>query len=248
MKRISILLIIALSVATGAASAQTTLDEANQLYADGNYTDAAAAYEYMLQDTPSAELYYNLGNAYFRQNELAKAILNYERALRLKPYNKDARYNLRFAQSRIIDNIEEKDAFFISQWVTSLRNLLNESTWSLISICLFLLTIAGAFAFAFSRNTALRKTGFHTAWIALVLSVCTMCFSASLHHRDKARAEAIVMQGIVNAKASPDKSGTDLFTLHEGTKVKIRSTLSDWAEITVGDNRGWIRANTIERI
>ena len=229
-------------------SAQTTFEEANQLYADGNYTDAVAAYEHLLQEHPAAEVYYNLGNAYYRQNELAKAILNYERALRLKPYDKDARYNLQFAQSRIIDNIEDKDAFFIKKWVTALRNLLAESTWCIIAIAMFLLTITGAFVFAFSRNIGLRKAGFHTAWIALLLSICSIGLAASLHHRDTARAEAIIMQGIVNAKASPDKSGTDLFTLHEGTKVTIRSTLSEWAEITVGDNRGWIRLNTMERI
>lgn len=245
MRRTVIFLISLISLT---AYAQTTLEEANRLYADANYIDAAAAYEYMLQETPSAGLYYNLGNAYFRQDELAKAILNYERALRLKPYYDDARYNLRFAQSRIIDNIEDKDAFFISKWLTALRNLLSESAWAVISISLFLLAIVGAFVFAFSKAIPLRKTGFHIAWVALLLSVCSLCFSASLHHRDKVRSEAIIMQGIVNAKASPDKSGTDLFTLHEGTKVNIRSTLNDWAEITVGDNRGWIRLNTLERI
>jgi len=245
MRRTVIFLISLISLT---AYAQTTLEEANRLYADANYIDAAAAYEYMLQETPSAGLYYNLGNAYFRQDELAKAILNYERALRLKPYYDDARYNLSFAQSRIIDNIEDKDAFFISKWLTALRNLLSESAWAVISISLFLLAIVGAFVFAFSKAIQLRKTGFHIAWVALLLSVCSLCFSASLHHRDKVRSEAIIMQGIVNAKASPDKSGTDLFTLHEGTKVNIRSTLNDWAEITVGDNRGWIRLNTLERI
>lgn len=247
MKR---LLFIIAAICTTAVNlnAQTTIEEANQLYADGNYIDAAAAYEYLLQETPAAELYYNLGNTYYRQEELAKAILCYERALRLKPYYSDARYNLKFAQSRIIDNIEDKDSFFISKWVTSLRNLLNENTWSLMSVLLFLIAIVGAFLFAFGRNIILRKIGFHTAWLTLLFSIFSMSFAASLHHRDAKRAEAIVMQGIVNAKASPDKSGTDLFTLHEGTKVTIRSTLTEWAEITVGDNRGWIKLSTIERI
>ena len=247
MKRLIFIFTLSISV-IGSCLAQSTFEEANTLYADGNYTDAIAAYEYLLQEKPTAELFYNLGNAYFRQNELAHAILNYERALRLRPYWKDARYNLRFAQSRIIDNIEDKDAFFVSQWITSLRNLLNESTWTLLSIVFFLLTLAGGFLFAFSHLTGCRKAGFHTAWIALLLSLCSIGFAASLHHRDTVRAEAVIMQGIVNAKASPDKSGTDLFTLHEGTKVTIRSTLNDWAEVTVGDNRGWIRLNTLERI
>ncbi len=247
MKKLFTTIAIAIGILVPSV-AQTTLEEANQLYADGNYTDAIAAYEYLLQENASAELHYNLGNAYFRQNELAKAILNYERALRIRPYFKDARYNLKFAQSRITDNIEDKDAFFVKQWITSLRNLLDESTWAIISIALFLLTLTGIFIFAFTHPVALRKAGFHTAWITLLLSAACMGFAGSLHHRDQVRAEAIVMQGIVNVKASPDKSGTDLFTLHEGTKVTIRSTVSDWAEITVGDNRGWLRLSNIERI
>lgn len=247
MRRLSILLTIFLTSAI-VVNAQTTLEEANQLYADGNYIDAAAAYEYMLQDNPAPEIYYNLGNAYFRQDELAKAILNYERALRIRPYYKDAQYNLRFAQARITDNIEDKDAFFISQWTASLRNLLSEGIWAIISISMFLLFILCAFVFAFGRQVILRKAGFHCAWVALLISVCSLCFSASLHHRDTVRAEAIIIQGVVNAKASPDKSGTDLFTIHEGTKVNVRSTVNDWAEITVGDNRGWIKINTLERI
>lgn len=247
MRRLTLILTIILTSLFG-LNAQTTLEEANQLYADGNYIDAAAAYEYMLQTEQVPELYYNLGNAYFRQDELAKAIINYERALRLRPYYKDAQYNLRFAQARIIDNIEDNEAFFISQWIVSLRNLLSESIWATISIATFLLFIVCAFLFVFGRQVALRKTGFHLAWIVLLFSICTICFSASLHHRDTERAEAIIVQGVVNAKASPDKSGTDLFTLHEGTKVNIKSTINDWAEITVGDNRGWIKLNTMERI
>lgn len=243
-----ILLIFTFCAAFSGVFAQTTFEEANALYAEGNYTDAVAAYEYLLQETPAAEIYYNLGNAYFRQNELAHAILNYERALRLRPYFKDARYNLRFAQSRITDNIEDKDSFFLSQWTAALRNLLPESIWAILSIAFFLLALTGIFIFAFAHPTGWRRTGFHTAWVALLLSLCSMGFAASLHHRDTRRADAILMQGVVNAKASPDKSGTDLFTLHEGTKVTIRSTVGDWAEITVGDNRGWIRLNTLERI
>ncbi len=247
MKKIIIILTLCIG-ALPLLQAQSTFEEANALYAEANYTDAIAAYEYLLQQESEAELYYNLGNAYFRQNELAKAIINYERALRIRPYWKDARYNLRFAQSRIIDNIEDNNSFFLSQWVTSLRNLMNESAWALLSIVLFLLTLAGIFIFAFSHAVGWRKTGFHVAWVALLFSLCSMGFAASLHHRDTERAEAVIMQGIVNAKASPDKSGTDLFTLHEGTKVTIRSTVSEWAEITVGDNRGWIRLSTLERI
>ena len=90
--------------------------DANQLYSDGNYAEAAKAYEEIITEQPNSEVYYNLGNAYFKQDELAKAILAYERCLRLDPRNKDAKYNLAFAQSRIIDNVEDNQAFFIKSW------------------------------------------------------------------------------------------------------------------------------------
>lgn len=222
--------------------------QAGEAYARGDYEEAQVLYDSLLLLSPSPELYYNLGNVWFRQNELAKAILNYERALRLRPMYEDARYNLQFAQSRITDNIEDHNTFFISQWIIALRNLLPEGSWALLSIIFFLLTLTGAFLFAFARSVAIRKTGFHCAWIALLFSIFSFCFAGSLHHRDTIRNEAIIMQGVVNAKASPDRSGTDLFTLHEGTKVTILSTLSDWVEISVGDNRGWVKLNTLERI
>lgn len=228
--------------------AQTTFETANAQYAAGNYAEAAQAYEQILTEQPSAEVYYNLGNAYFKQGELAQSILAYERSLRLNPTNKDARHNLRFAESRIIDNIEDTHAFFLSTWLRSLRNLLSEATWQWMSIALFLLFCIAALIFALTSPIALRKTGFHLAWLSLIFSIFTLCNARSLHARDANRAEAIITQGIVNAKSSPDRSGTDLFTLHEGTKVTIHEVIGSWCNIHVGNNIGWIQLSNLERI
>jgi tetratricopeptide (TPR) repeat protein len=227
--------------------AQSDFDAANAAYAEGRYEEAAAGYEALLAESESATLYYNLGNARFKQGELAQAILNYERALRLDPRNKDAQYNLAFAQSKITDNITDQD-FFLSSWARSIRNSLNESTWTILSIALFILGLAGILLFLLGRSTWLRKTAFHTAWIALLFSLVTGLNAWSLHQRDTLRNEAVITQGIVNAKSSPDRSGTDLFTLHEGTKVTIRETLGEWANVRVGSNEGWIRLVCLERI
>lgn len=227
--------------------AQSDFDAANAAYAEGRYEEAASGYEALLAESESATLYYNLGNARFKQGELAQAILNYERALRLDPRNKDAQYNLAFAQSKITDNITDQD-FFLSSWARSIRNSLNESTWTILSIALFILGLAGILLFLLGRSTWLRKTAFHTAWIALLFSLVTGLNAWSLHQRDTLRNEAVITQGIVNAKSSPDRSGTDLFTLHEGTKVTIRETLGEWANVRVGSNEGWIRLVCLERI
>ena len=226
----------------------TLFADANAQYAEGNYAEAAAQYEQILAEQPSAEVYYNLGNAYFKQGELAQSILAYERALRLKPSMKDAKHNLEFAQSRIIDNIEDTQSFFLSNWLKAIRNALSQSTWIALSISLFVLTLLGFFLFAFSSNIGLRKTAFYTSVVALVLSIAACANAGSLHQRDTQRAEAIIIQGVVNAKASPDRSGTELFTVHEGTKVEITEVIGDWCCIHVGNNVGWMPLAYLERI
>ena len=227
--------------------AQSDFDIANAAYADGRYEEAAAGYEALLAESQNATLYYNLGNARFKQGELAQAILNYERALRLEPNHKDAQYNLKFAQSKITDNIVEQD-FFLSAWARTVRNSLREQTWLVLSISLFILGLIGILLFLLGREPWLRKTAFHVAWLALLFSLIAGLNATSLHQRDALRNEAIITQGVVNAKSSPDRSGTDLFTVHEGTKVTIRETIGEWSNVRVGQNEGWIRTSCLERI
>ncbi len=227
--------------------AQDAFDAANAAYADGRYEEAAAIYQSLLDEQPDATLYYNLGNARFKQGELAQAILNYERALRLKPNYKDAQYNLAFAQSRITDNIVEQD-FFLSSWARTVRNNLSERTWWSTSIGLFICALIALLLFLLGRELWLRKTAFHVAWIALLFSLIAGLNAGSLHQRNTLRNEAIITQGVVNVKSSPDRSGTDLFTIHEGTKVTIRETLGEWVNVRVGSNEGWMKSGYLERI
>ncbi len=226
----------------------------NEQYAAGNYADAVQCYQQSLtipEGTLSkdfAVVYYNLGNAYFKQGELAQSILAYERALRLRPAYSDAKHNLEFAQSRITDNIADTQSFFISNWAKAIRNSLTEQVWLWLSVAAFVVTLVGLLLFLLSRTVWLRKTAFYVACVLLAVCIVSGVNAGSLHHRDAVRAEAIITQGIVNVKSSPDRSGTDLFTVHEGTKVTIRETLGDWCNIRVGNNQGWLRLSNLERI
>ena len=226
----------------------TLFADANAQYAEGNYAEAATQYEQILQEQPTPEVYYNLGNAYFKQGELAQSILAYERALRLKPSFKDAKHNLQFAQSRIIDNIEDTQSFFLSNWLKAIRNALSQRVWMVGSIILFIMALVGFFLFAFSQTLWLRKTAFYCSVIALVVSVMACANAGSLYQRDTQRSEAIITQGIVNAKSSPDRSGNDLFTVHEGTKVEIHEVIGDWCCVHVGNNIGWMPLEYLESI
>jgi len=226
----------------------TVFAQANEQYAAGNYAEAAVLYQQLANEQPSAVAYYNLGNAYFKQGELSQSILAYERSLRLDPMNKDARYNLRFAQSRITDNISDNQAFFLSVFLRNVRNLLHQSVWSWLSLAGFILCIGMTLLFLLANTPVAKKAGFSVAVIMLVISLGALAAARSLERRDTLREEAIITQGVVNAKASPDRSGTELFTLHEGTKVHITETLGEWCNVSVGNYQGWIQLQNLERI
>ena len=248
MTRYIILIIFALGFVKVNASVSSLVEQADSAYVQEKYKLAVELYQQAIQqDGVSSNLYYNLGNAQFKQGELAQAILAYERALRLDPRNEDIKHNLRFAQSRITDDIKDND-FFLSSWAKAVRNSASEEVWRWVSVGLFVLGLIGILLFLLSPILWLRKSAFYIALLALFISLCAGLNARSLHQRDTLRNEAIIIQGIVNAKSSPDRSGTDLFTVHEGTKITIRETIGEWANIRVAQYEGWIELRNLERI
>ena len=251
--RITAVMALFISLCAPIWASRATFEAANTAYADGRYRDAVALYQTIIAEQPNtkasdmARVYYNLGNAQFKQGELAQAILAYERALRLDPRNEDVKHNLRFAQSRITDDIKDND-FFLSSWTKAVRNSASEEVWRWVSVGLFVLGLIGILLFLLSPILWLRKSAFYIALLALFISLCAGLNARSLHQRDTLRNEAIIIQGIVNAKSSPDRSGTDLFTVHEGTKITIRETIGEWANIRVAQYEGWIELRNLERI
>ncbi|MCL2596625.1 MAG: tetratricopeptide repeat protein [Paludibacter sp.] len=250
-KKLTILIILIINaVNLFAAEAENLLQQANQLYSKGEYAQAAEIYENILKTNEIApELYYNLGNAYFKQNEIAKSILNYERALRLAPNYADARHNLTFAQQKLIDKIPDSSSFFLARWTEIVVNLFNSNTWLYASFGAFLFMLICIFFFIFGGKQLLRKSAFYIAFFSLLFSVVMLIFAGIEKKNMLNRNSAIVMNGAVTAKSSPDQSGTDLFVLHEGTKIVVVSTLNSWVEIRLTNgNVGWVEEWTIEKI
>ena len=223
--------------------------KANDAYSQKNYTDAVVLYEELVsQGYKDASLYYNLGNAYFKNNQLAKAILWYERALRLEPANEDIKHNLSFVKQQTTDNMEVQPDPFIKVWFLSVRDLFGVKLWSVFSIvfvgiacvCIVLIVLS---------LPRWRMALFVTACVAFVFAFCSIIF-ANLQKNNINRAdEAIIMNKIVIVKSTPDVSGTNLFTVHEGIKVKITDTAGNWVEIRFSDgNKGWVMQEVIEKI
>ncbi|MDR0810896.1 MAG: tetratricopeptide repeat protein, partial [Paludibacter sp.] len=223
---------------------------ANDEYAKANYSDAAEHYEAVIDEYGSSpEIYFNLGNCYYKLNETGKSILNYERALRLNPRYENAKINLQLARQRVVDNIIQPPPFFLRAWVNSLTAFLNSNQWLWTSVTLFVLCLAAFLFFIFGYNVALRKTMFYLAIALFCLSMTGAAFAAIRKNQTINHHDAIIMTGTVTVKSSPDKSGTDLFQLHEGTKVKVKSALGEWNEIVIGNgNVGWLENRAIEVI
>jgi tetratricopeptide (TPR) repeat protein len=236
---------------SSAILAQTNaITQANILYAKGNYADAAKLYEKVLSTEGVApELYFNLGNAYYKLNEVGRSILSYERALRLNTMYDDARVNLELARLKVVDNINQNQSFFIGRWIQNFIKVFNSNQWLLFSFTLFLVTLIGVFVFIFGSTQQIRRISFYVGLVLLIFSVFTLIFSGIRKNQLLNHNQAIVMSGVVSVKSSPDKSGTDLFQLHEGTKVTIKSNLGNWSEIKLGNgNIGWLEQTNIEKI
>ena len=231
-------------------SADELLKKAAVLYTQNHYTEAATIYEHILVNFGASDkLYYNLGNAYYKSKNMAPAILNYERALRLNPGDRDARFNLEMCQARITDKIEPVGMFFINRWFKSLENSYTSNAWAGISLFFFILFIACLFLYFFTKFSWLKKSGFFVGLLSLCLSVLSLVYSGEQHQRLVKPDTAILYAPTVTVKSSPDESGTDLFIIHEGCKVKVLSVLGTWSEIELEDgNIGWLESNNIQMI
>ncbi len=230
--------------------AEVTKAEGDSAYMKNDFVAAIETYEALLQQGESAEVYYNLGNSYYKAGNIAKAILNYERALLLKPGNADIRANLEIARAKTIDKVTPIPDIFFVAWVKSLANCCSVDAWAWGGIVCFLLLLAACVLFFFSKAVALKKTGFIAGLCFLVLSVCCNLFASQQRGRLLNRSEAIVLSPSVTVRSTPSESGTSLFILHEGHKVQIKDgTMREWKEIQLEDGKvGWLPASSIEGI
>ncbi len=225
-------------------------DEANTAYINNDFAGAIRIYEQLLTGGhSSAKLYYNLANAYFKRDELGKAILNYHRALRLDPSDEDARHNLSVAEARTKDTIDRIPAFFLTEWVASVRGLAGSTAWTVLSLMLLVLLLALLLFFLLAGRLVLRKVGFYGTLVAAVLFVVTTWFALGQRRAQLDRSGAVVMSSSAAVKSSPDRSATDLFVLHEGTVVEVTNRLGDWCEVVIADGKkGWTEWRKIETI
>ncbi|MCQ2147839.1 MAG: BatD family protein, partial [Bacteroidales bacterium] len=256
-KNMMAILILMLSIPTmlNAESKMSYVDSlwnaATGAYADGRYDDALHDWQGIsMAGVESPELYYNIGNAAFKSSDYARAILNYERALKLDPSYSDARYNLDFANSMIQDKIEPVPEFILKTVARKICWIMDSNAWAV----LFLLFLAGTLAlvvvFLLSQSVSTRRISFYSAIVLVLLSLSAIWFSAWQKSEYQSADTAVVMIPVSAVKSSPSADGAkDLFILHEGTKVTILDEVGSWKNIELADGRqGWIKSSDVETI
>ncbi|MDO5663644.1 MAG: tetratricopeptide repeat protein [Bacteroidia bacterium] len=254
MKIFKYISVLVLLFCTTLSFAQSTVGSASEAYRSEDYKKSIQLYEQVVaqqisEGKESAEIYYNLGNAYFRNGETAKAILNYERALLLNPGDSDIRHNLRFARTRIEDKIDTSDSFFLTNWINGLKNLFSSNTWASIAIAFFIAFLVCIATFLFVRRMWIKKTTFYAAIVIFVFLIIANMFAFSQKNSRINRNTGIIMAASTSIMTSPDANSQELFRLHEGTKVKLNKTDGNWIEIEIANGSvGWTSKENVEII
>lgn len=240
-----------LVIAHSSIKAQSYYDEGAKAYSQAQYTDAIKAFERVLATSiqPSAEMYYNLANAYYKNGELAYAILNYERAYRLNPSDEDIKYNLELARSKTEDNITHSPAVIFQTFWRNITLFFKLSTWMAMSLLTFAVFVILLLLYVMGNRREWRLCGLYGAVVMFILCVLCTSFSLASHNFINDKTEAILVSPLVTLKSSPDQSAKDLVVLHTGVKVKTSQSLNKYTEVTLLDGTvGWVPNSSIELI
>ncbi|MBP3679154.1 MAG: tetratricopeptide repeat protein [Bacteroidaceae bacterium] len=248
MKKIVLMLFMAVAVTTAFGQTKILADSA---YVNNDFAKAAELYESILNNEgESADIYYNLGNSYYKMDNIAKAILNYKRALLLNPADNDIQFNLELAQSKTIDKVVPMSEFFFVTWTKSLTNIMSERGWAQTGIITFIIALVALAVYFFNKRIVLKKIGFISAIAFLFFCILANIFASTQKADLQNHSNAIIMAPSITVKSTPNDNGTELFILHEGRKVIIKdNTMKEWKEIQLEDgNAGWVPAQAIEII
>ena len=227
-----------------------TKQNADDEYAKGNYQQAIKDYQEILKAGVSSEIYYNLGNAYYRTDNITQALLAYERALQLSPGDNDIRFNLQYARSKTIDKITPETEMFFVTWYHSLVNFTSVDRWAKTAIVSIVMALLLILVFLFAPQMWARKSGFYGSAVFLLLFAFANLFAFQQKHELETKQGAIVIAPTVNVKKTPAASGTDVFVIHEGTRVDITDRgMKQWRGVKLADGReGWLKTSQIEEI
>ncbi|MCX6326799.1 MAG: tetratricopeptide repeat protein [Bacteroidia bacterium] len=239
--------------ASDAVSQDTNAEKFEQgvtYFTSGSYKEALQVWNDIYKTGyRSANLSYNIGNAYFKLNDIPDAILFYERAYLLNPADENINYNLQITRTLIVDRFQEIPELFFVRWYNFMSLVLSTNSWGKISISSFILCLLLLSLYIYSSRYRRKVIGFWLAVFFFILTLASFAFTVKNKSMVYDSHKAIISNPLVSGKSSPDNSGTDLFVLHEGTKVSIEDEVGGWVEIRLSDgNKGWVPVNCLNII
>ena len=219
-------------------------------YSEGRYYEAIESWKQLYSDgIVTAELCYNLGNAFYKVSDISGAILWYERARRIAPLDENILHNLELTRERTVDRFDEIPELFLTRWFKTLSLLISSNTWAAISLFLFTLSVSGFLLFFLTRSYVLGRSAITTAIAALVISLFSVLMAYNNKSLLTSQNSAVITSSVVTGLSSPGEGANELFVVHEGTMVEITEKVSEWYEVRLPDgNIGWIRQNSVEII
>lgn len=231
-----------------AASAEMSYEKANRFYQLQNFDSAFMYYDSLIKEGfREKEIFYNIGNCYYKKTQTARAILFYERALRMDPFDEDSKFNLKIAQLNVIDKMDAVPEIFYDRWLNTLSSLINTDVWAkCLTLCTWLFFLSAS---AFVVSVHVKKTFFVSTVFFVLLSLICWFFTFTSQRDTMNKKEGIIMSSSAYVKSSPGENNTDLFLLHEGTKVSMLDSFDQWIKIRVTNGSiGWILRKDVEEI
>jgi len=247
----SILFVFQILVVTVYANNSNQLIQAaNNAYNQGLYDSALVTYHKVIDNgLESGELYYNMGNAYYKSNDIASAILYYEKAKKLLPNDESIDYNLNITNSMIVDKIEKVPELFYKKWWNFFYNMLGADAWAVFSLISFALLVVTIGLFILTNRRSYRKLTFFIALLFMIGTIFTSTLAYQKYYYNIEHKEAIVFDLSITVKSSPTQNAVDLFVIHEGTKVRIIDKIDNWVEIRIKNGSiGWLPEKSIKEI
>jgi len=223
---------------------------ANDFYQKKEYHKAINIYNSLLfNGQQSYEIFYNLGNCWYKLDNYPKAILYYEKAKKIDNSDEDLNYNLNVANTKISDKIEVIPVFFLKKWWLQFQNIFSEKQWALVSIIFWIFTSLGAYLFFTTRKFIVKSISFWAGVTMLIISFITGFAGYNKYKESTQNNSAIVMTAAVNVKSSPEEESTIIFVIHQGTKVNLALKINDWYKIKLANgSTGWIKEEDLEII
>jgi len=233
-----------------AINPDSLIASANTAYNQGLYDSALNTYSKVINEgVESGELYYNMGNAYYKNSDVASAILYFEKAKKLLPNDADIQYNLNIANSMIVDKIEKVPELFYHQWWNTIYNIMGADAWAIFALISFSLLIVTIGLFILSKKRGDRKLSFYVGVLFLAITIASSALASQKYYLNIERKGAIIFTSSITVKSSPTQNSVDLFVIHEGTKVKIIDRIDNWVEIKIQNgSTGWLPEKSIKEI